>query len=83
MFSKRRPPLKEGKVLWFNAEKGFGFIERKNDSDLFVHFRDIMTVRDEFRRLYKGQEVRYRVAMGPRGEYAINVFPSRKWFSYV
>lgn len=78
-----RGTVYEGKVLWFNYEKGWGFIERPNDSDLFVHFRDIMNVGTFcFKRLYSGQDVRYRIGRGPRGEYAINVFPSRPWFHY-
>jgi len=73
----------EGKVLWFNAERGYGFIERPQDSDLYVHYTDIAVIKNiTFKRLYAGQDVRYRIALGPRGEYAYNVFPSRRWFVY-
>jgi len=82
MYEKKRPPIQEGKVLWFDPLKGYGFIERPNDSDLFVHFSDIIALGREFQRLYDGQDVRYRVGIGPRGEYAYNVFPCRKWFYY-
>lgn len=76
-------PVHEGKVRWFNAKKGWGYIIRPNDDDIFVHFKDIMVVDTiSFRRLYKGQDVRYRVRVDEKGEYAVNVFPSRPWFHY-
>ncbi len=78
-----RPEIHEGRVIWFDPLQGYGYIERANDSDLFVHYKDIIRVGDGFRRLYKGQYVRYRVAMGARGEYACKVFPSQKWLQYV
>lgn len=82
MYKEKNPPFYEGKVLWFNAVKGYGFIERPNDSDLFVHHNDIMRYNNEFKKLYAGDDVRYRIGVGPRGEYAYNVFPCRKWFVY-
>lgn len=82
MYDDRVPAFQEGRVKWFSGVKGYGFISRRDDSDVFVHYRDIIMFEDEFRQLYNGQEVRFRVGMGPHGEYAYNVFPSSKWFTY-
>lgn len=82
MYEDRVPLFQEGTVKWFDPFKGYGFIERRDDSDIFVHYNDIIVKQDEFRRLYDGQEVRFRVGIGPRGEYAYNVFPSSSWFIY-
>ena len=60
-----------GKVKWFNAEKGFGFIERENGDDVFVHFSAIQT--DGFKTLDEGQEVEFEVVEGNRGPQAANV----------
>ena len=60
-----------GKVKWFNAEKGYGFIEREEGGDVFVHFSAIQA--DGFKTLEEGQVVEFDVVEGPRGEQAANV----------
>ena len=60
-----------GKVKWFNAEKGFGFIEREGGDDVFVHFTAIQT--DGFETLDEGQEVEFEITDGARGPQAANV----------
>jgi cold shock protein len=61
----------KGKVKWFNAQKGFGFIESEEGNDVFVHFTAIQT--DGFRTLEEGQEVEFNVVEGNRGPQAENV----------
>ncbi|ACB61137.1 MULTISPECIES: cold-shock protein [Exiguobacterium] len=63
--------MEQGKVKWFNAEKGFGFIERESGDDVFVHFSAIQT--DGFKSLDEGQEVSFEVEEGQRGPQATNV----------
>ncbi|MBC8581812.1 cold-shock protein [Zhenhengia yiwuensis] len=58
-------------VKWFNAEKGFGFIQRDNGSDVFVHFSAIQG--DGFKTLEEGQKVNFDMTKGARGEQAENV----------
>lgn len=60
-----------GKVKWFNAEKGFGFIERENGDDVFVHFSAIQT--DGYKSLEEGQSVEFEIVEGNRGPQASNV----------
>ncbi len=60
-----------GKVKWFNAEKGFGFIERAEGGDVFVHFTAIKA--EGLRTLEEGQEVEFDVVQGERGDQAANV----------
>ena len=60
-----------GKVKWFNAEKGYGFIESENGGDVFVHFSAIQG--DGFKTLEEGQAVEFDVVEGNRGEQAANV----------
>lgn len=60
-----------GKVKWFNAEKGFGFIEREGGDDVFVHFSAIQS--DGFKTLDEGQEVEFEITEGARGPQAANV----------
>ena len=60
-----------GKVKWFNAEKGFGFITGQDGKDVFVHFSAIQT--DGFKTLEEGQAVNYDVEDGARGLQAVNV----------
>ena len=60
-----------GKVKWFNPEKGYGFIEREDGNDVFVHFS---AIQDEgFKTLAEGQEVEFEIVEGPRGPQAANV----------
>ncbi|MBP3886784.1 MAG: cold-shock protein CspD [Cellulosilyticum sp.] len=60
-----------GKVKWFNAEKGFGFIEREEGDDIFVHFTAIQG--EGFKTLEEGQEVEFDIVEGNRGPQAANV----------
>ena len=60
-----------GKVKWFNAEKGFGFIKREGGDDVFVHFSAIQS--DGFKTLDEGQEVEFEITEGTRGPQAANV----------
>lgn len=61
----------QGKVKWFNAEKGYGFIETEDGSDVFVHFSAIQM--DGFKTLEEGQEVEFDIVEGARGPQAANV----------
>ena len=63
--------MKKGTVKWFNAEKGFGFIERENGDDVFVHFSAIQS--EGFKSLEEGQAVTFSVEEGNRGPQATNV----------
>jgi CspA family cold shock protein len=60
-----------GTVKWFNEAKGFGFIQRENGADLFVHFRSI--VGNGFKSLAEGQSVRFDEVKGQKGPQAENV----------
>lgn len=60
-----------GKVKWFSAEKGYGFIEREDGGDVFVHFSAIQE--DGFKSLTEGQEVEFDIVEGARGLQAANV----------
>ncbi|MGX1265303.1 CspA family cold shock protein [Rossellomorea marisflavi] len=63
--------MQEGTVKWFNAEKGFGFIEVDGGEDVFVHFSAIQG--DGFKTLDEGQKVTFEVEEGQRGLQAANV----------
>ena len=60
-----------GNVTWFNAEKGYSFIEREDGGDVFVHFSAIQS--EGFKTLEEGQAVEFDVVQGNRGEQAANV----------
>jgi cold shock protein len=67
--------MAEGKVKWFNPDKGYGFIEREDGDDLFVHFSEIQT--DGFKTLDEGQAVSFEVSTGQNGKpQATNVKPA-------
>jgi len=60
-----------GTVKWFNSGKGYGFIEREEGDDVFVHFSAILG--DGFRNLEEGQRVEFSVEQGPKGLQATGV----------
>jgi CspA family cold shock protein len=60
-----------GTVKWFNGSKGYGFIEREEGADVFVHFSAIRG--EGFRNLEEGQRVEFSVEQGPKGLQAANV----------
>jgi cold shock protein len=60
-----------GTVKWFNASKGYGFIERQDGPDVFVHFTAIEA--EGFRTLQEGQQVEFSIEQGPKGLQAANV----------
>ena len=61
----------QGTVKWFNGAKGYGFIERAEGDDVFVHFNAI--VGDGYRNLEEGQRVEFEVVQGQKGPQAENV----------
>jgi CspA family cold shock protein len=61
----------QGKVKWFNPEKGFGFIENDEGGDVFVHFSAILS--EGFKTLDEGQKVEFDIVEGNRGPQAANV----------
>ena len=60
-----------GKVKWFNAEKGYGFITAEDGTDVFVHFSAIQS--DGFKTLDEGQSVSFDITQSDRGPQASNV----------
>ena len=60
-----------GKVKWFDSKKGYGFIEREDGDDVFVHFSAIQD--DGFKTLEDGEEVEFEIVEGDRGPQAENV----------
>jgi CspA family cold shock protein len=63
--------MMEGRVKWFNEKKGYGFIEKDDGGDVFVHFTGI--VGDGFRTLTEGERVEFDEEVGPKGPQAKNV----------
>lgn len=63
--------MAQGTVKWFNAEKGFGFIQQEDGADVFVHFSAIES--DGFKTLDEGQAVNFEVEESDRGPQATNV----------
>ncbi|MDZ4132441.1 MAG: cold-shock protein [Dethiobacteria bacterium] len=61
----------QGKVKWFNPDKGYGFIETEEGEDVFVHFSAIQS--EGFKTLEEGQAVEFEVVEGNRGAQAANV----------
>ena len=63
--------MAQGKVKWFNENKGFGFIEQEDGADVFVHFSAI--AQEGFKTLSEGDEVEFDVTEGEKGPQASNV----------
>lgn len=61
----------QGTVKWFNAQKGFGFIQREDGPDVFVHYSAIKS--DGFRTLNEGDLVEFEIVEGPKGLQAAEV----------
>ncbi|MCX7572343.1 cold shock domain-containing protein [Tumebacillus sp. DT12] len=61
----------QGKVKWFNNEKGYGFIEYSGGDDVFVHFSAIQS--EGFKSLNEGDDVEFDIVEGSRGPQAANV----------
>jgi CspA family cold shock protein len=66
--------MEKGTVKWFNAAKGFGFIQRTTGEDVFVHFRAISG--SGYKTLNEGDQVQFDVEQGPKGLQASNVSPA-------
>ena len=60
-----------GKVKWFSSEKGYGFLEKEDGGDVFVHFSAILD--QGFKTLTEGQQVEFDIVEGARGAQAANV----------
>lgn len=69
--TRRKSIMEQGTVKWFNAEKGFGFIQREDGADVFVHFSAIDG--DGFKTLEEGQSVSFDIEESDRGPQAANV----------
>jgi CspA family cold shock protein len=80
-----------GKVKWFSAEKGYGFLEREDGGDVFVHFSAIQA--EGFKTLNEGEKVEFEIVDGARGPQAAkslnsNACPTRPsrpgfWFAGI
>ncbi len=71
VINKKEAQLMQGTVKWFNADKGYGFIESSEGGDVFVHFSAIQG--EGFKTLEEGQSVEFDVVEGNRGPQAANV----------
>ena len=65
-----------GRVKWFNNEKGYGFIEYKENEDVFIHYSTIQT--DGYKTLTEGQYVEFELISTPKGFQALNVYPIKE-----
>ena len=63
--------MPKGKVKWFNNTKGYGFIEREDGTDVFVHYSSMKN--EGYKTLDKGQDVEFEIIDGPKGPHADNV----------
>ena len=68
---ERTCSIEKGTVKWFNGAKGFGFIQRPEGEDVFVHFKAI--VGTGYKTLNEGDQVQFEVEKGPKGLQATNV----------
>jgi cold shock protein len=71
--TRRNVLAEQGTVKWFSNEKGFGFISREGQDDVFVHFSAIEG--EGYKSLTEGQSVEFDVVDGPKGKQAANVRP--------
>lgn len=71
MQERKMAEKEKGKVKWFNNAKGFGFIEREQGGDIFVHYSSIQS--DGYRTLKEGQTVEFSVSKGEKGLQADEV----------
>lgn len=63
--------MARGKVKWFNAKKGYGFISTEDGNDIFVHYKEIKT--EGFKTLEEGEDVEFEIKSGDKGDQAVNV----------
>ena len=68
--------MEKGTVKWFNAAKGYGFISREGDKDVFVHFKSITS--EGYKKLDEGDVVEFEIEDGPKGPQAANVMKVSK-----
>jgi CspA family cold shock protein len=73
LFVKEAVHVAQGTVKWFSNEKGYGFIEREEGEDVFVHFSAISS--EGYKSLQEGQRVEFEVVQGDKGLQAANVQP--------
>ncbi len=66
----------KGRVKWFNAKKGFGFIGREEGPDVFVHYSAIRS--QGFKNLNEGDEVEFEIEEGPKGPQAVRVTATKR-----
>jgi cold shock protein len=71
MVNRRNAVMAKGKVKWFNAKKGYGFITPESGNDVFVHFSAIQM--DGYKNLEEGQDVEFDIEQGPKGDQAVRV----------
>lgn len=63
--------MEKGTVKWFNAAKGYGFIQRSTGEDVFVHYKAVEM--EGFRTLREGESVEFDIETGPKGLQATKV----------
>ncbi|HLX13143.1 MAG TPA: cold-shock protein [Bacteroidota bacterium] len=63
--------MEKGTVKWFNASKGYGFIQRSTGEDVFVHYKSVEM--EGFRTLKEGETVEFDIEQGPKGLQAVRV----------
>jgi CspA family cold shock protein len=63
--------MEQGRVKWFNSEKGYGFIQRDGGKDVFVHYSAVQM--DGFKNLEEGVKVEFEIVEGEKGPQASNV----------